>query len=79
MQRFDEGWRTLAFVEGQGTTTEAHAYTHRVEGLAPGTHRFLLRQVDFDGRFAYGPEVAVTVDVPGRTSFRRPTRTRSVR
>ncbi|GIV62031.1 MAG: hypothetical protein KatS3mg044_0897 [Rhodothermaceae bacterium] len=58
-------WRTLAFVAGQGTTAEGHAYTHRVEGLAPGTHRFRLRQVDFDGRFAYSPEVAVTVDVPG--------------
>ncbi|GIV58037.1 MAG: hypothetical protein KatS3mg042_0950 [Rhodothermaceae bacterium] len=58
-------WHTLAFVEGQGTTAEGHAYTHRVEGLAPGMHRFRLRQVDFDGRFAYSPEVSVTIDVPG--------------
>jgi len=58
-------WHTLAFVAGQGTTAEGHAYTHRVEELAPGPHRFRLRQVDFDGQFAYSPEVAVTVDVPG--------------
>ncbi|QXD16276.1 hypothetical protein GQ464_004795 [Rhodocaloribacter litoris] len=65
VQHFEGAWRPLAFVEGQGTTAEGHAYRHRVEGLAPGPHRFRLRQVDFDGRFAYSPEVSVTLGVPG--------------
>src|SRR5690606_29042521 len=43
-----QNWTTLAFVAGAGTTAEAQAYTYRAEGLAPGTHRFRLRQVDYD-------------------------------
>jgi predicted outer membrane repeat protein len=43
-------WRTLGFVEGAGTTTQAQRYRFSPdESLAPGTHQFRLRQVDADG------------------------------
>ncbi len=53
----------VAFVEGAGTTTEAQSYGHRLPSLAPGRYAVRLRQVDFDGAFAYGPvrEVEVTL------------------
>lgn len=54
-------WQSRGFVAGHGTTTEARAYTYSLDGLAPGTHRFRLRQVDYDGRFEYSPEVEVSV------------------
>ena len=43
------GWTEAAFVAGRGTTSEQTSYTRRVAGLAPGTHRFRLRQIDTDG------------------------------
>lgn len=42
----------LGFVESKatsGTTEETETYRFRAEELAPGTHRFRLRQVDLDG------------------------------
>ncbi len=57
----EAAWTSLGFVEGHGTTTEAQAYAHRVEDLAPGVHRFRLQQMDFDGAFAYSPTVEVSV------------------
>ena len=56
-------WETLGFVEGAGTASGRHNYDFRVEKLPPGAHRFRLRQLDFDGSFAFSPEVEVTVEV----------------
>ena len=33
-------------------------------GLAPGTYRFRLRQIDYDGAFEYSPGVELTVEAP---------------
>jgi len=56
-------WAEVGFVPGVGTTLAAQSYTYRVEGVEPGTHRFRLRQVDFDGTFAYSPEVELVVEL----------------
>lgn len=60
------GWSAEGFVAGAGTTLEAQRYDFRVTGLAPGTHRLRLRQVDYDGAQSYSPEieVAVGMDTP---------------
>lgn len=42
-------FRTVGSVRGAGTTTETQQYQFRVSDLAPGVHRFRLRQVDLDG------------------------------
>lgn len=60
-----EDFVAYGFVEGHGTTTEKQTYTHRIEDLGPGVHRFRLRQVDFDGAFAFSAEVEAMVGVPG--------------
>ncbi|NBC18938.1 MAG: T9SS type A sorting domain-containing protein [Bacteroidetes bacterium] len=54
-------WQPQGWVDGWGTTAEPQQYAYRVDGVAPGTHRFRLKQVDFDGTFAYSPEVEVTI------------------
>ncbi|MEM6648560.1 MAG: T9SS type A sorting domain-containing protein, partial [Bacteroidota bacterium] len=56
-------WIVASFVEGQGTTLEAQRYTYNLADLEPGTYRFRLRQVDFDGTFAYSPEVELTLEM----------------
>jgi len=53
----------LGFVEGQGTTLAAHQYTYTSPELPPGTYTFRLKQVDYDGQFAYSPEVTLTLDL----------------
>jgi plastocyanin len=60
-----EPFRVLDFVAGQGTTTEAHTYQHRLQGLPAGAHTFRLKQVDLDGTFTYSPIVEVQIEVPG--------------
>ena len=58
-------WRALGFVAGHGTTREQRRYSYHVEDLAPGRYAFRLRQVDFDGTSAYGPEVEARVGLEG--------------
>ncbi|WP_457653009.1 T9SS type A sorting domain-containing protein [Rhodocaloribacter sp.] len=57
-------WQAVGFVPGAGTTSEARAYTFRLEDVAPGPHRFRLKQRDFDGTFVVSPEVEVFVELP---------------
>ena len=57
-------WQSLGFVDGHGTTIEAQTYAYRVDNLTAGTHRFRLKQIDFDGAFEYSPEVEVAVGLP---------------
>ena len=59
-----DAFRDLGFVEGHGTTTEVQDYAFRIESLAPGTHRFRLKQVDFDGAVHFGPVLEVAVELP---------------
>lgn len=58
-------WQVLDFVAGQGTTLQAQRYHVRTPALAAGTHRFRLKQLDYDGAFAYSPEVEVVLAAPG--------------
>ncbi len=58
-------YAAMGYVEGHGTTTEVQRYTFGVVGLNAGTHMFRLKQVDFDGAFAYSQELEVAVGVPG--------------
>ena len=62
----NEDWVTLGFVSGQGTTILPQNYQYQVERLIPGTHRFRLKQIDFDGAFTYSPVqyIDVSLSVP---------------
>lgn len=59
----DAAWNVLGFVPGAGTTTQPQAYAFHVADLAVGTHLFRLRQVDYDGTFAYSPQVEVRLEL----------------
>jgi hypothetical protein len=65
VQRKTEGeYERIAFVEGNGTTTEIQNYIFRDEGLLSGTYSYRLKQMDFDGSFAYSDEVEIDIDQP---------------
>ncbi|MEM8558390.1 MAG: T9SS type A sorting domain-containing protein [Bacteroidota bacterium] len=51
----------LGFVDGAGTTATTQRYAFQTDALVPGTHRFRLRQVDFDGTQELSEQVEVTV------------------
>lgn len=65
VQRKTDGeFESIAFVEGKGTTTEVQNYIFRDEGLLSGTYSYRLKQMDFDGSFAYSDEVEIDIDQP---------------
>ncbi|QXD16197.1 DUF5060 domain-containing protein [Rhodocaloribacter litoris] len=68
----DTAFRTVRFVDGQGTTSEPQTYELRLSDLPPGTYTFRLRQVDFDGSFAYSPEVTLAHAVTGSLELEPP-------
>lgn len=53
----------IGFVRGNGTTTEAKEYRFVDEGVS-GKLYYRLKQVDFDGAFAYSPVVEARVAPP---------------
>ncbi len=55
-------WEQIGFVEGKGTTSEAHQYEFFDEKPQSGTNYYRLRQVDFDG----GEELSKVVSVDFR-------------
>lgn len=63
VQYHAESWQTLTFVQGHGTTTEAKTYTYTTNTLLPGRYRFRLRQIDYDGAFAFSPEEEVVIEI----------------
>src|SRR5690606_16395001 len=57
-------WNKIGFVAGFGTTSEAKSYSFTDKSVAVGFYSYRLKQVDFDGTFAYSNEVNVEVNPP---------------
>ncbi len=56
--RFSES----AQIKGNGTTESLETYSYEYTNLAAGTYYFRLRQVDYDGQFAYSDVVSMTIE-----------------
>ena len=61
----EERFVSLGRVDGAGTTSESRRYAFDAAGLAAGTYRFRLRQVDLDGASALAGEVELAIEVEG--------------
>jgi photosystem II stability/assembly factor-like uncharacterized protein len=60
----NQEWVRIAFVEGNGTTTEINNYSYVDDySLLPyeGTVLYRLKQIDFDGSFEYSNQVAANL------------------
>lgn len=57
-------FRTIGFVEGAGTVTETRNYSYIDKSVEQGINIYRLKQIDFDGTFAYSDEVEVDVTAP---------------
>jgi plastocyanin len=59
-----EVWEKIAFVPGNGTTTETQYYSFEDQNLSSGKYSYKLKQIDFDGSYEYSNEVYVDVTNP---------------
>jgi hypothetical protein len=57
-----QNWAKIGYVPGFGTTTERRAYSFVDKNVSTGHYNYRLKQIDFDGTFAYSDEVGIEVD-----------------
>ncbi len=57
-------WQSIAFVGGNGTTTQAQQYSFVDKNLADGKYYYRLKQIDFDGSFEYSNIVEAEILTP---------------
>jgi len=55
----------IGYVDGAGNSQSVRNYSFEVKGLDIGTHRFRLKQLDFDGSFKYSSTVEATIELAG--------------
>ncbi len=59
----------IAFVDGNGTTTEKQDYSFTDKALQSGIYNYRLNQIDFDGRQRVVGELTVSLELPGNYSI----------
>lgn len=64
IERYDVNWRTIGFIQGNGTTSEYHRYEFTDYDLQPGEYSYRIKQIDNDGSFDYLPQLDVTILPP---------------
>ncbi|MFH0736122.1 MAG: choice-of-anchor J domain-containing protein [bacterium] len=65
----NENFSAVAFVNGNGTTTERTVYSYTDNSVNTGTYYYRLKQVDFDGSSEYSNAVEVSVGLPTEFSL----------
>lgn len=66
IQRKAEGldFQTVGFIKGAGTTSDQKSYSYSDKNLQDGNYTYRLKQVDFNGAYAYSSTVNVSVVMP---------------
>ena len=57
-------YQAVAFIKGEGTTSEQKTYTYKDQDLEEGKYTYRLKQIDLDGSVNYSNEVNVSVEMP---------------
>lgn len=65
----DEGWHSIGFVPGQGTTSITHYYSYTDKNIDIGSYYYRLKQVDLNGSFDYSNIIEVVVGSPSQFSL----------
>ncbi len=50
-------WQKIAFIQGNGTTTQPKSYSYSDRNLNEGKYSYRLKQMDYDGTFEYSKVV----------------------
>ncbi len=56
----ESNWGEIAFINGKGTSTEINEYSFTDVELSSGNYKYRLKQIDFDGSFAYSNVVEIS-------------------
>ena len=59
-------WKTIGFVEGNGTSTETHNYSFNDINPVTGKIYYRLKQIDYSGDFNYSNMILTNVTAPGQ-------------
>ncbi|HRN27981.1 MAG: carboxypeptidase regulatory-like domain-containing protein [Ignavibacteriaceae bacterium] len=62
-------WKSVGFVNGNGTTTQTKSYSFLDEGLSSGKYQYRLKQIDFDGSFDYSNIIDAEIISPIKLSL----------
>lgn len=57
-------WNTIAFIQGNGTTTKTKQYSFVDKNLLSGQYIYRLKQIDFEGNYTFSKEVEVNMNIP---------------
>ena len=59
-------WNKIAFVQGNGTTTETkhYFYLDDIQNINNPKLHYRLKQIDFDGSFEYSKEIEININLP---------------
>jgi hypothetical protein len=57
-------WEKIRFVSGHGTTTEVQSYSYSDQPVNPDKYYYRLKQIDFNGTFAYSSTIEVDFNLP---------------
>lgn len=57
-------WIKISFINGNGTSTQAHSYSYTDQNLGSNNYSYRLKQIDFDGSFAYSNVVNASISTP---------------
>jgi photosystem II stability/assembly factor-like uncharacterized protein len=55
-------WESITFIPGNGTTTEPREYTYSDNNLSPGSYKYKLIQIDYDGTRNEENEIEVEIN-----------------
>lgn len=67
---FDEGWKKIGYIEGNGTTNTQQSYSFTERGLTTGSYHYRLKQIDYNGNFEYHELTSeVIIGVPAKYSL----------
>lgn len=64
-KRTNEDWKTIGFVEGNGTSLESSNYQYKDVNISNISSEYRLKQIDFDGTVTYSNIVEVEGIIPG--------------
>ncbi len=54
----------IGYVAGHGTTDIPQSYVFEASNPGPGVHAYRLKQIDFNGTYAFSPVASLTIDAP---------------
>lgn len=62
---YNDVFKKIGFVNGHGTSTEKQIYSFSDDIVSPAVYTYRLKQINFDGTFAYSNIIEVNAKLPG--------------